>query len=212
MRRWREHCWAYARLTERVDAQIGRLLDALQEAGRLDDTLIVFTSDHGDMDATHRMEHKSTLYDEACRIPLIIRPPGGLAGGRVDREHLVSNGLDLLPTLCDWAGVSPQGAVPGRSLRRLVECGTDDLWRESIGVECAIGRAAITRRFKYSRYDIGANAEQLVDLECDPFEQKNALHNPEYQQDLPALRRIWEETFGGQSRDPAAVARAAVDA
>ncbi|HOW73757.1 MAG TPA: sulfatase-like hydrolase/transferase, partial [Phycisphaerae bacterium] len=69
---WRLHRWLYCRLTEQVDAQIGSVLQALDEAGLQDNTLVVFTSDHGDMDAAHRLEHKSVLYDESVRIPLLV--------------------------------------------------------------------------------------------------------------------------------------------
>lgn len=210
-RRWREHRWAYARLTEMVDRQIGRLLGALRDSGQMDRTFVVFTSDHGDMDASHRMEHKSMLYEETCRIPLIIRPPGGQSPGRVDQAHLVSNGLDLLPTFCDWAGTCPPSDLKGRSLRRLVETASDDTWRRSLPVECVIGRAIITDRFKYSRYDVGSSAEQLTDLACDPHEQKNSLHDHQNQPALAELRALWQETFGSQPRRPADVLSAAFE-
>lgn len=207
--RWREHRWAYARLTERVDGQIAQVLSALRESGQADRTLIVFTSDHGDMDSSHRLEHKSTLYDEACRVPLIIRPPGGAKTGRVDHAHLVSNGLDLLPTLCDWAGLSSPPEMQGRSLRPLVEDASSDAWRQHVPIECAVGRAVVTGTFKYARYDIGANQEQLTDLACDPREQRNALNDPCHAKALEELRTLFQKSFGGQPRDPAAVLKAA---
>ena len=70
--RWRLHRWAYCRLTESVDAQIGRVLDALRRAGLEERTVVVFSSDHGDLDAAHRLEHKSVLYEEAARVPFIV--------------------------------------------------------------------------------------------------------------------------------------------
>ncbi|HOW74243.1 MAG TPA: hypothetical protein PKY77_26875, partial [Phycisphaerae bacterium] len=59
------------------------------------------------------LEHKSVLYDESVRIPLLVAWKGVLPAGRVDTKHLASNGLDLLPTLCDFAGVSPPADLPG---------------------------------------------------------------------------------------------------
>ena len=73
---WRMHRWAYARLTERVDGQIGRVLAGLRDNKLDDNTVVVLTSDHGDMDASHRMEHKTAFYDEAARVPLLIAVPG----------------------------------------------------------------------------------------------------------------------------------------
>ena len=209
--RWREHRWAYARLTEIVDGQIGRVLGALRQSGQAERTVVVFTSDHGDMDASHRMEHKSALYDEVCRIPLIVRPPGGMTG-RVDRTSLISNGLDLVPTLCDWAGIAPPPALPGKSLRPLVDDVVRQEWRRSVPVECAIGRAIITDRFKYAVYDLGSSREQLIDLASDPWEQRNALHDPEHSHALVELRHAFRTTFGSTPRDPAHVLQAAADA
>jgi choline-sulfatase len=156
------------------------------------------------MDAAHRMEHKSTLYDEACRIPLIVRPPGG-SDGRVDRSHLVSNGLDLLPTLCDWAGVAPPPGLLGRSLRPRVEGDDSSEWRGSVRIECAIGRGVVTDRYKYAVYDVGTSAEQLTDLARDPHEQRNALGDPDSQEALAGLRRLWRDAFGDAPRDSSRV-------
>jgi len=116
---WRAHRWAYCRLTEKVDAQVAIVLRALREAGMEDDTLVIFSSDHGDMDSAHRLEHKTMLYDEAARVPLIVSYPGRTKAGLVDREHLASSGLDLLPTMCDFAGIAPPAGLPGRSIRAL---------------------------------------------------------------------------------------------
>ena len=64
---WRMHRWAYMKLTERVDAQIGIVLKALKESGFSDNTVVIFTSDHGDLDAAHKLEHKTILYEEAAK-------------------------------------------------------------------------------------------------------------------------------------------------
>lgn len=196
-RRWREHRWAYARLTEMVDAQIGHLLGALRDTGLVNSTLIVFTSDHGDMDASHRMEHKSTLYEEACRIPLIVRPVGGTRG-RVD-TNLVSNGLDLLPTFCDYAGVRPPEGLEGLSLRPVID-NDQRLIRKSVPIECAIGRALVTDRFKYAVYDMGRSNEQLYDLQSDPFEQRNALADAIHRQTLEDHREAFTQFFAVDER------------
>ncbi|NQU74696.1 MAG: sulfatase-like hydrolase/transferase [Planctomycetes bacterium] len=191
--RWREHRWAYARLTERVDSQIVKLLAALDAGGQTDNTVVILTSDHGDMDASHRMEHKSVLYDEACRIPLIIHTPGTQGRGRVDRDHLVSNGLDILPTLCDYAGVTPPEGLLGRSLRPLVETAERPPWRGELPLECVTGRGIVTQRFKYALHYLGSNREQLTDLAHDPHEMVNALADPRYAHDVDELRARFAE-------------------
>ena len=194
--RWRLHRWAYVRLTEMVDAQIARICDAVRECGKEEHTVIVFSSDHGDMDAAHRMEHKTALYEEACRIPLIISQPGSTVAGAVDRTHLVSNGLDLFPTLCDYAGIRPPDELRGLSLRSLVEGRAPSAWRDSLPVESELGRMIVTQRFKYLLYDDGARREQLIDLWEDAGEMRNAAQDGRNADILQRHRLVFQDTFG----------------
>jgi choline-sulfatase len=172
---WRLHRWAYARLTERVDEQIGIVLDALEQSGKVKDTLVIFTSDHGDNDSAHKLEHKTVFYDESSRIPLIVSWPGVLPEGRVETEHLVSNGLDVLPTCCDFAGIDPPKDLQGASLRPILESGAVESWRTFLPVESEIGHMIVTKNYKYILYDMGAKQEQMLDLRADPHETRNAL-------------------------------------
>lgn len=185
---WRVHRWVYCRLTETVDREIGMVIDALRKSGLEDDTLIVFTSDHGDMDSAHRMEHKTAFYEEATRIPLIVTFKGRTKPGHVDRSHLVSNGIDLLPTLCDYAGITPPKGLPGRSIRVLAEGGTPTDWRDDLLIENEIGLMVHTGRYKYARYDRGTPREMLLDLRNDPGEMSNRYADPAYAERLEALR------------------------
>ena len=192
---WRLHRWAYARLTEIVDAQVGKILAAIQRSKRADDTIIVFSSDHGDMDSSHRMEHKAALYEESCRVPCIIsKPSGGLQGATVG-EYPVSVGLDLVPTLCDFAGIPAPLDLHGVSLRPLVEGRDMTTKREYIPVESEYGRMVVSARYKYILYDEGRNREQLMDLEEDPGEMKNHLRRSQNQdvliQHRSHLARQW---------------------
>lgn len=187
--RWRMHRWAYARLAERVDAEIGRLLDALRASAFADNTLVVFTSDHGDMDSAHRLEHKSTYYEEACRIPLIVAGPGVRQPGRVE-SRLVSNGLDLLPTLCDYAGIGVPAGRTGRSWRPLLEADNAVDWRDHVPVEYAFGHALVGPRLKHAMADFGTSPEQLLDLEDDPGETRNALHRTDHADALGRFRGL----------------------
>ena len=197
---WRLHRGAYCRLTEMVDAEIGTVLRALREAGLEDSTLVVFSSDHGDMDASHRLEHKSVLYEEAQRVPLVVSWKGVTRPGLVDTEHLVSTGLDLIPTLCDFAGIPVPKELPGRSVRSLAEGRKPDAWRDFLVSEGNHSRALRTARFKYTVYDVGERREMLVDLEKDPGEMKNLAADAAFRAVLEDHRkrlRQWME----ESRD-----------
>ncbi len=196
---WRLHRWAYCRLTEMVDAKIGTLLDALRDAALEDNTLVVFTSDHGDMDSAHKMEHKSVLYEEAVRVPFVMSYKGVIPRGKVDDAHLVSNGLDLLPTLCDYARIEKPDRPHGKSLRTLAQGRPVDKWRDFVVCESQNGRSLRTDRFKYSIYDSGENREQLIDLKNDPGEMNNLAGRGEYKGVLNkhrSLLRGWVKRTG----------------
>ena len=165
---WRLYRWAYCRLTEQVDSEIAVVLKAVRDAGLEEQTLIVFSSDHGDMDAAHRMQGKCTLYEESVRVPFIVSLKGVTRPGHVDRAHLVSSGLDLLPTLCDFAGIEPPKSLPGRSVRALAEGREVTAWREYVVTENWRSRMVRTARYKYNCFD--SAREQLFDLENDPGE------------------------------------------
>jgi arylsulfatase A-like enzyme len=187
---WRLHRWAYCRLTEMVDRKIGILLDALREAQIEDNTLVVFTSDHGDMDSAHKLEHKQVLYEESVRVPFIMSYKGIISKGLVDNAHLISNGLDLLPTLCDYAGIEIPKGLPGRSLRPLAEGKNPDKWRDFVVSESQNGRMLRTERFKYCIYDSGKNCEQLIDLKNDPGEMTNLANIEDYKKVLDSHRQL----------------------
>jgi arylsulfatase A-like enzyme len=187
--RWRQYRWAYYRLVEKVDALIGELLDALRASGQEDNTLIVFTADHGDGTAAHHWNQKQVLYEETTRVPFILGGKAFAKAGTVDREHLVSTGLDLIPTLCDYAGVAVPEGLRGRSVRPLAEGKAPDKWREDLVVETQFeyeghatgirGRMLRTQRHKYIVYSEGTLREQLFDLETDPGEMTNLAVNPD---------------------------------
>lgn len=207
---WRRYRWAYFRLIERVDARVGLVLDALDANDLTDRTLVVFASDHGDMAGAHGLQQKDVLYDEAARVPFIIAGPG-FASSAVCTE-VVSQGLDLLPTLLDAARVDLPGGLPGMSLLPLLADPADSLDRDSImlelcpppnnqGVFSRGARGVRSSRFKYVVYDKGRPAEQLFDLRRDPGETVNLAMCGEHRDQLFAhremLRRWMRETGDG---------------
>ncbi|MDE2801020.1 MAG: sulfatase-like hydrolase/transferase, partial [Gemmatimonadota bacterium] len=125
MEKWEEklfryYIWTYYRYIEKVDGQIGLILDALENSAFKDNTVVILTSDHGDGHIRHKMVFKSFLYDEAVRVPFIMSWPGHIKEQVIDQEHLVS-GVDVFPTVCDYAGISPPPMMRGYSLRAIAE-------------------------------------------------------------------------------------------
>lgn len=191
-REWRLHRWAYHRLTERVDAQIGVVLDALERSGQVENTVIVFTSDHGDHDSSHRLEHKTFHYEEAARVPLIVARPGQVEGGRVDTSHVCNNGIDLMATCCDYVGAAQPAHNLGLSWRRVLD-GQSGGWREGGYGENVVGHMYVTPDHKYLRYDYGGEiVEHLFDLAADPGETLSCHADPAKAEVLARLRAGYE--------------------
>ena len=202
---WRRLRYAYYRLVEKVDAEIGALLAGLRSAGLAEDTLIIFTSDHGDGHGAHHWNQKTALYEESIRSPFIVSQTGATVSA-VDQTHLVSLGLDVFPTLCDYAGLSAPDGLEGLSLRPLIE-GRAANWRDHLVVETVVdigggpggpgaARAVLTDRYKYSAYPMGRYREQLVDLQADPGEMINLAVEARYKSALDDHRkrlRAWCE-------------------
>ncbi|MBK1880435.1 sulfatase family protein [Pelagicoccus mobilis] len=188
---WDTYRWMYYRLTESVDALVGRVLTALEKSGLQDDTIIVFTSDHGDMNGAHRLVFKNVLFEEAQRIPFIFAGKG-IKKNVADDETLACNGFDLIPTLCDLVDIEcPEGIKEnGISLKpHLMEEGTKNS-RKYLITECLNGFQIHDGRYKYTVYETKGNPEFLVDLVADPGEEQNFLTHPEYQETKTKLKRI----------------------
>jgi arylsulfatase A-like enzyme/poly(3-hydroxybutyrate) depolymerase len=197
---WRLYSWVYHRLTEDVDRQIGIVLDALKESGLEDNTIVVFTSDHGEMNGAHSMVAKNKFYDESSRVPFLIAGPG-VKKGVVDRKHFISASTDLLPTFCDYAGVPIPEGLHGNSIRKIAEGKSPEAWREYVISENIGGRMLRTDGFKYIYYRGGT--EVLYDMEKDPGEMDNLAAYPEYRKQMDTYKsqlKQWVE----ETKDPVA--------
>jgi arylsulfatase A-like enzyme len=210
---WQALRWGYYRLIEKVDAELGKVLDALQAAGLDDKTVIVFTADHGECAGAHGFNQKTVFYEESARVPLIISAPGQRAARVV--QNFANTGSDVLPTLLDFAGIAQPARITGPSLRPLALGQDVKGWRDHVVVENNMsqtfpvdgnvpttqGRMLRAERYKYCVYAHGQNRESLVDLETDPGEMMNLARDPAHRATLLAFRerlRAW----GLQHKDP----------
>jgi arylsulfatase A-like enzyme len=193
---WRRHVWGYYRLVERADRFVGLLLDALRESGQEEDTVVVFVSDHGDCHGAHLWNQKTVFYDESTRVPFIISRKGTTPKGTSDL--LVNVGVDIMPTLCAFAGIRPPADLPGLSLKAPA-CGqAPEVKRvyvvsQNHMVQCAPvdgkhlkpqGRMVRSERYKYCLYSEGERRESVVDMKQDPGEMVNQADNPEFRETL----------------------------
>jgi arylsulfatase A-like enzyme len=169
------YSWVYHRLTEKVDAEINVVLEALEKSEISDNTIIVFTSDHGDMNGSHQLIMKNRFYEEAARVPFVFVGPG-IKKGVVDNETVACNGMDLIPTLCDFAGISKPNSLTGQSLKPLLTGKSKKLDRNYLFIENTVGFMVMDGRYKYAMYDGTGRTELLVDNQLDPLETQNLAY------------------------------------
>ena len=214
---WRYYLWGYYRHVEMVDAEVRRLLQAVEDTGHREDTLIIFTSDHGEGMAEHRFVTKNFLYDAAARVPLIVSWKGVVPEGRDEAQELTS-GLDIFPTVCDYWGCPAPDEVRGISLRASLERGTR-LDRDFVAVECqhGSGQAIRSRDHKYIAFN-NDPVEMLFNVTDDPGETVNLAGSPEHRGELGRHRNYLRQWLAGldpapsvpaERRWPASAARAA---
>lgn len=206
---WRMHRYNYHRFAEMVDHQIDQLLNALEQSGFRDNTLIVFSADHGEGIGRHRTVAKSTFYDEVCRVPFVVATFGDLNVRKniQDTSHLVS-GVDFGRTVCDYACADSSVLLHGKSIRPLVE-GKDVAWRDMIYAENSAYMHMVTDgSIKYVREYIendeftgrppcakthATGVEQLFDSARDPNEGRNLAYDPEYASQLERMRTALDQ-------------------
>jgi arylsulfatase A-like enzyme len=177
---WEHYVATFCLLTENTDALIGQVLDTLRNQELEDDTLVMFTTDHGEMLGSHRLISKDIFYEESARTPMIVRHPGKIAPGTVNTDELVGT-IDLMPTLLDTAGLPVPSGLDGKSFKAQCYGEDNEDFKELFAVNMN-GRMLRFGPFKYvrSEYD-DETYEILFDLEADPDETTNVLDQPGYE-------------------------------
>ncbi len=196
---WRENYPDYLGAINALDSGLGRVREKLAQMGMADDTLVIFTSDHGSHFRTRNAEYKRSCHDGCLRIPLVVCGPG-FRGGIV-REELASL-IDVPPTVLEAGGADVPGDFHGRPLQEAVAGAPD--WPDDVFAqlsESQVGRCVRTRRWKYSvtRHPLADGdlalpwsdtyvEDFLYDLEADPHEQHNLVLEPGYGEVRAELR------------------------
>jgi N-acetylglucosamine-6-sulfatase len=184
-----------------IEEGVGEILKALKETGELDNTVIVFTSDNGYFYGEHGLSVERRLaYEEAIRMPLLLRYPKVIKAGTVRSEFALN--IDLAPTLLELAGAAVPGTTQGRSLVPLLE-GKRPAWRNSFLVEyysdkvfprmLQMGYKALrNERWKYIHYLELDGMDELYDLQSDPYEMKNLIAQPGAAKTLKEMKQEME--------------------
>lgn len=181
---WRNLVRSYLACTSFVDAQIGRMTEALEQAGLAENTIVVVWGDHGWHLGEKGITGKNTLWERSTRVPLIFAGPGVAKGGRCRQSAEL---LDLYPTLIDLCGLAPRDDLEGHSLApQLKDAAAKREW-PAITSHNQGNHAVRTERWRYIRYADGS--EELYDLQADPREWTNLAGDGKYSSVIAEHRR-----------------------
>ena len=181
----------YYGLCSALDDNIGRLLNALNETALADDTIVVFSSDHGDMVGSHGLEAKGVPYEESARAPLLIRYPRRIKAGR--KDNLMISNVDYMPTLLTLCGAPVQKQVQGRDLSQQVLGGQGER-PDSILSVCDLGSPREWRMVVRGQdklvVDVLRRPTRLYNLSEDPFEMRNLVNDPAHAKKKAELHEL----------------------
>lgn len=195
---------AYYRMISGIDGALGRFMEALDEAGLADNTIVVYSADNGYHMGNRGFAGKWSHYEESLRVPLIIFDPRVSKKQKGQVAEALALNLDLPSTFLDWAGAEIPDRYQGRSLEPVVAKGKPSNWRKETFHEHFAVRTRIpafegirNEQYKYARYFDHGNYEFLHDLKSDPNELVNLADNPEYKDILKAMRQRTDERVDG---------------
>lgn len=177
-----------------MDAQAGRVLDALKRLKLEENTIVIFAADHGWHLGEHGLWHKRSLFEESARVPFLVAAPGAKGNGQ--RSPSLVELLDVYPTLCDLAGVPAPASLQGKSLRPVLNNplasfheGAFTQARRGAKAE-HWGRSVRTARWRCTEWDEGRNGIELYDHAADPHEFTNLANDPKHAAVLKELRAM----------------------
>ncbi|MDE6127074.1 MAG: sulfatase-like hydrolase/transferase [Muribaculaceae bacterium] len=199
---WRRYRNTYFRLVEHVDAEIGKIVDEIDRQNLWDNTVVIFTSDHGDGQGAHQWNQKTALWEETANIPLIVCAPGNARNAGKVSEALVNNAIDLMPSVLDWAGEGKPSWCKGASFRYAVERPEAETAQPFVVTETDFAQTGGTKgwllrtpRYKYVLYEAGTNREALYDMANDRLEMRNLAIESAYKPVVEEHRRLLSRWF-----------------
>jgi iduronate 2-sulfatase len=182
---------AYYAAISFVDAQIGKLLDALDESGLADNTIIVFWSDHGYHLGEHGLWFKQSCFEESAKSPLIISVPGNRSNGKLCRR--IVELVDIYPTLAELTGLKAPGTIDGRSLLSLIK-NPGAKWEHPAYTQVQRGNipghSVRTEKWRYTEWNYGKNAQELYDEVNDPKELRNLAVDTKYADVIKEMKAL----------------------
>lgn len=184
-----------------LDRSIGAIMEKLEASGELDNTVVIFISDNGKHWGEHRMDTKSTAYEEVVKVPFAMRYPA-LVPTPYSEDKLVAN-IDITPTVYELSGTRMPEVIDGRSLVQLLNRSGE--WRTSLLLEAWPDRGHWTaiHTGQYVYVETENDLSEFYDLSADPYELDNAINNPQYQSIILDLQQILQKEKEPRLREPA---------
>ena len=180
---------AYYASISYMDEQVGRVLKALDELGLRENTIVIFSSDHGYLLGHHHKFQKQHLFEESTRVPFILSVPW-MTKSHGNASNKITELVDLYPTLAELAGLTPPANLQGQSLLPLLKNPTTKEWSKDLAfsISRSGGESIRTSKWRFTHWGFGAKGEELYDLKNDPNEFTNLARDPNYSGRLNQLK------------------------
>jgi arylsulfatase A-like enzyme len=180
---------AYYASISYMDEQVGRVLKALDELGLRENTIVIFSSDHGYLLGHHHKFQKQHLFEESTRVPFILSVPW-MTKSHGHASNKITELVDLYPTLAELAGLTPPANLQGQSLLPILKNPTTKEWSKDLAfsISRSGGESIRTSKWRFTHWGFGAKGEELYDLKNDPNEFTNLARDPNYSGRLNQLK------------------------
>ena len=194
---------AYYASISYMDAQVGRILDTLDELGLRENTIVIFSSDHGYLLGHHHKFQKQHLFEESTRVPFILSVPWMSDSHGTASSHITEL-IDLYPTIASLAGLKPPSNLHGQSLVPLLENPSSKEWTKdhAFTISRSGGESIRTKDWRFTHWGFGTKGEELYDRKNDPNEFTNLAKDPKYTERLNQLKALLKTKRKEAGYDP----------
>jgi arylsulfatase A-like enzyme len=194
---------AYYASISYMDAQAGRVLDTLDELGLRENTIVIFSSDHGYLLGHHNKFQKQHLFEESTRVPFILSVPW-LSDSHGKATRQITELVDLYPTVAELAGLTPPNGLQGQSMVALLKNPSAQNWNKDLAftISRSGGESIRTHNWRFTQWGFGTKGQELFDRKNDPGEFTNLAKDPKHAETLRQMKALLETKRVEAGYDP----------